>query len=182
VVAPSEPVTPSEPAEAGPGPSQQPTAVVPEDGATESPSAAGPGPHTQLPQPHDDPRDDATADDDVDDAGSGSRPAPAPAPSAVTDGQVVTPTVPLAPIGPGAVVGQVFGHVVTLAAEQVGRYVRPEAAVLVATEFTFPLALAFAVLVFLVVQHQVDRRDPKLRIAPQNVVETLIQFQGEEQL
>jgi hypothetical protein len=90
--------------------------------------------------------------------------------------------VPLEPVGPGAVVGQVFGQVVTLAAEQVSRYVRPEAAALVATQFTFPLALALAVLAFLFVQHQVDRRDPKLRIAPQNVVETLIQFQGEEQL
>jgi len=83
---------------------------------------------------------------------------------------------------PGAVVGGVFGQVVSLAAEQVGRYVRPDAVAAVATEFTFPLALTLAVLAFLVVQHRLDRRDPKLRVAPQNVVETLVQFQGEDQL
>jgi len=92
------------------------------------------------------------------------------------------PSVPAVTAGPGAVVGQVFGQVVTVAAEQVGLYVRPEAVAAVATEFSFPLALALAVLAFLVVQHRVDRRDPKLRIAPHSIVETLVQFQGEDQL
>ena len=87
-----------------------------------------------------------------------------------------------APLGPGAVVGQVFGQVFTAAAEQAARVVRPEAAVAVAAEFTFPLALALAVLIFLVIQEQVDRRDPKLRMAPQHVGETLLQFQSEDQL
>ena len=87
-----------------------------------------------------------------------------------------------APLGPGAVVGQVFGQVFTAAAEQAARVVRPEAAVAVAAEFTFPLALALAVLIFLVIQEQVDRRDPKLRMAPQHVGETLMQFQSEDQL
>jgi hypothetical protein len=87
-----------------------------------------------------------------------------------------------APLGPGAVVGQVFGQVVTAAAEQAARVVRPEAAVAVAAEFTFPLALALAVLIFLVIQEQVDRRDPKLRMAPQHVGETWMQFQSEDQL
>jgi tetrahydromethanopterin S-methyltransferase subunit D len=90
--------------------------------------------------------------------------------------------VPAVALGPAAVVGQVVGQVVTLAVEQVSRYVRPEAAVAVAAEFTFPLALALAVLVFLLIQGHIDRRDPKLRMAPQNVVETFVKFQGEDQL
>jgi hypothetical protein len=103
-----------------------------------------------------------------------SEPAPvaefAPAPEAAT--------MPNAPAGPAAIVGQVVGAAV----EQVVRAVRPEAAVAVATEFTFPLALALAVLGYLVIQGQIDRRDPKLRVAPQNVVETLITFKTEEEL
>jgi hypothetical protein len=89
---------------------------------------------------------------------------------------------PTGPIGAAATVGQVFGQVFTAAAEQAARVVRPEAAVAVAAEFTFPLALALAVLAFLVIQAQVDRRDPKLRMAPQHVAETFMQFQSEDQL
>ena len=81
---------------------------------------------------------------------------------------------PVAPI-------DVVGDVVSAAVAQVGRIVRPEAAVAVAAEFTFPLALAVAVLLFLVVQDQVDRRDPKLRVAPRHVEDTLIRFQAEDQ-
>ena len=62
----------------------------------------------------------------------------------------------------------------------VGLIIRPEAALAVATEFTFPLALAIAVLLYLVVQDQVDRRDPKLRAAPQHQSDTLIRFEPEE--
>jgi hypothetical protein len=80
------------------------------------------------------------------------------------------------------VLGHVFGQVVGAAVEQVGRVVQPQAVVAVAAEFTFPISLAFAVLAFLVAHHQVDRRDPKLRQAPRSGVETLVQFQGEDQL
>jgi hypothetical protein len=83
---------------------------------------------------------------------------------------------------PGGIVGQVVGQVVRAAIDQVVRVVRPEAAVAVATEFGFPLGLAGAVLVFLIVQGHVDRRDPKLRIAPQNAGETFVTFKGEDQL
>jgi hypothetical protein len=82
------------------------------------------------------------------------------------------------PSGPGAVVGQV----VVAAVQQVARAVRPEAAVAVATEFTFPLALALAVVAYLVIQGQVDRRDPKLRMAPQHAGDTFLTFVAEEQL
>jgi hypothetical protein len=101
-------------------------------------------------------------------------PGPAPVPA--------EPAGPVAPAGPAAIVGQVVGQVVAVAAEQAARYVRPEAAVAVATEFTFPLTLALAVLGFLAIQGRVDRRDPKLRLAPQHTVETHLQFMGEDQL
>lgn len=82
------------------------------------------------------------------------------------------------PAAPGGVVGQV----VLAAVEQVARAVQPQAAVAVAAEFTFPLALALAVVVFLIIQGQVDRRDPKLRLAPQHAVETFVKFVAEEEL
>jgi len=73
-----------------------------------------------------------------------------------------------------------LGGVVTGAIGNVGLIIRPEAALAVATEFTFPLALAIAVLLFLVVQDQVDRRDPKLRAAPKSQSDTFIRFEPEE--
>jgi len=97
-----------------------------------------------------------------------------PAPSTVN----TAPIEPIDAIGPGEVVGQV----VTAAVEQVARVVRPDAAVAVASQFTFPLALALAVLAYLVIQGRVDRRDPKLRVAPQHVLETLVIFRTEDEL
>ena len=73
----------------------------------------------------------------------------------------------MAPVGAASVVGQVFSQVVGAAVEQVSRVVQPEAVVAVAAEFTFPISLAVAVLAFLMAHGQVDRRDPKLRNAPQ---------------
>ena len=75
-----------------------------------------------------------------------------------------------------------LGSVVSGAVGTVGLILRPEAALAVAGEFTFPLALAIAVLLFLVVQDQVDRRDPKLRTAPRHQNDTFIRFEPEEQL
>ncbi|MGH2456691.1 MAG: hypothetical protein ACRDHD_10600, partial [Candidatus Limnocylindria bacterium] len=98
-------------------------------------------------------------------------PAPEPVP-------VAPQPLPSEPEGPGEVVQQVL----SAAADQVRRAVKPEAALAVTTEFTFPLALALAVLAYLVVQGRVDYRDPKLRIAPQHVTETIVKFQEEDQL
>jgi hypothetical protein len=75
-----------------------------------------------------------------------------------------------------------IGSFVTGAVGNVAMILRPEAALAVATEFTFPLVLALAVLLYLVVQDQMDRRDPKLRLAPPHQADTLIQFEAEEQL
>ncbi len=81
-------------------------------------------------------------------------------------------------VGPVAIVGQVL----SAAAQEIVRVVRPEAAVAVATEFGFPLVLALAVLGYLMIQGYVDRRDPKLRMAPRTNLETILQFRTEEQL
>lgn len=92
-----------------------------------------------------------------------------------------TPIDTSVPSGPGAVVGQVVGQVVGTI-EQVARVVRADAAVAVAAEFTFPLALAIAVLGYLIVQGYVDKRDPKLLMAPQSAGETFVEFRMEDQL
>ena len=76
----------------------------------------------------------------------------------------------------------VIGTIISAAAEQVGRIVRPDAAGAVAVTFGFPLILALAVLAFLAVQHRLDSRDPKLRLAPQHHVETVLQFREEAEL
>jgi hypothetical protein len=119
-------------------------------------------------------------------------PSPTPEPTA-TPSQASTVTAPPSPpapelapapaaaaqaVGPGAVVGQVL----SAAAAQVGRVVRPEVAAAIATEFGFPILLTIAVLAFLMIQNYVDRRDPKLRMAPRNTYETYLKFETEEQL
>jgi hypothetical protein len=38
------------------------------------------------------------------------------------------------------------------------------------------------VLAFIAVQGHIDRRDPKLRLAPQHVVETVVRFEREAEL
>jgi hypothetical protein len=75
-----------------------------------------------------------------------------------------------------------IANVISGALRMAGTVVSADAAVAVAAEFRFPLILALAVLLFLVVQDQVDRRDPKLRAAPQHAAETLIGFKPEYEL
>lgn len=88
------------------------------------------------------------------------------------------PAQPEAPARPDDVVSRI----VDAAIGGVASVVRPAAAVAVAEEFTFPLALTLAVILYLVVQGQIDRRDPKLRLAPQNVIERVLRFQTEDEL
>jgi hypothetical protein len=114
--------------------------------------------------------------DDGDVPGATAAPGPEPVPAGPAPASlVVMPSDPVGPI-------DVLGSVVQDAVSNVGLLLRPEAALAVATEFTFPLVLALAVLIFMVVQHQVDRRDPKLRAAPQHAAETLVRFEPEDQL
>ncbi len=89
---------------------------------------------------------------------------PAPAPPADTD------------------IGRVLWQVWNAIVEGVERAVRPEAAAKVASTFGFPLGLMVAVLLFLVVQGQIDRRDPKLRRAPRTVVDTMQKFRDEDDI
>ena len=95
--------------------------------------------------------------------------APEPAPQAPAPS--VTP-------GPDGLVGAIISG----AANQVARLVRPEAATAVAVTFGFPLLLTLAATGFLAVQHRLDARDPKLRLAPQNHVETVMRFREESEL
>jgi hypothetical protein len=60
-------------------------------------------------------------------------------------------------------VQQAAQAVVSEAVVRVQAAVKPAAAAAVATTFTFPLGLMLAVILFLIVQDRLDRRDPKLR-------------------
>ena len=62
-------------------------------------------------------------------------------------------------------------------ARTVGNVVKPEAAARVAQTFSFPLALALLVVIFLVVQPRLDDRDPKLRSAPRSPADLLVAFE-----
>jgi len=74
------------------------------------------------------------------------------------------------------------GSFVLRFADQVSATVRPAAVQAVAQTFSFPLALMVAVLLFLVVQHRLDRRDPKLRSGPAAGAEIVIPFVEEPDL
>ncbi|MGZ8474641.1 MAG: hypothetical protein ACXWWQ_00255, partial [Candidatus Limnocylindria bacterium] len=130
---------------------------------------------------------------------------PTPSPSAEPPREVITPFVaadsttatpstpappvqqppepaaaPVAP--PPADEGQVLGQIWEAATDGISRAVSPAAAAQVAKTFGFPLALMLAVLLFLIVQDRVDRRDPKLRTAPRNVFDTVVRFKEEHEL
>jgi len=128
-------------------------------------------------------------------SGSGTIKAPDPAPpiadvggSTVSRGQGKTSggsaTAPRPPVAQGSPLDPIViaDRVLAQAASQVAAVVRPGAAAAVATTFSFPLALMLAVLVFLLVQRYVDRRDPKLRAAPRSTAESLVEFKDEEGL
>jgi hypothetical protein len=93
-----------------------------------------------------------------------------------------------APAPDAAIVAQplaqpdVVALLVDSAADGVRRAVNPAAAAQVATTFRFPLSLMLAVILFLVVQDQVDRRDPKLRAAPRTVFDTFVRFRDEAEV
>ena len=123
---------------------------------------------------------------DPTDTDTAPAPGTAPAPTGQPDPLGAAPGRPVAvpptvAQGPIDLIGNVLAGAVG-AVGNVGLILRPEAALAVATEFTFPLALALAVLLFLVIQDQVDRRDPKLRVAPQHAADTFVRFEPEEAL
>lgn len=89
-----------------------------------------------------------------------------------------------APVAPEVVAENhdILGQIWNAATDGIGRAVSPEAAAQVAKTFGFPLALMMAVLLFLIVQDRVDRRDPKLRAAPMTFLDTMVRFREEEDL
>ena len=64
----------------------------------------------------------------------------------------------------------------------VNTVVKPQAAAAVANGFSFPLALMVIVVLFLIVQPRVDRRDPRLRALSSSADEREIGFQDEDLL
>jgi hypothetical protein len=119
--------------------------------------------------------------------GAGADPQFAPQPRAIDPG-----TQPVgegrdpvaAPVAP-SVAGEtdnILGQIWTATTDSIGRAVSPEAAAQVAKTFSFPLALMLAVLLFLIVQGRVDRRDPKLRAAPMTFLDTMVRFREEDDL
>jgi hypothetical protein len=78
--------------------------------------------------------------------------------------------------GSGDLLGDVMAAVVNASG-----VLKPSVAAVVATTFTFPIALAVLVILYLLVQHRLDARDPKLRHAPSSAYETYIAFEEEDQ-
>jgi hypothetical protein len=91
---------------------------------------------------------------------------------------VGTETAPVAGFDPALAANAVFSEALV----RVAMVVKPKAAAAVATTFTFPLVLMIAVLLFLLAQGFLDRRDPKLRKAPRSTADVVIEFKEEERL
>ena len=72
----------------------------------------------------------------------------------------------------------------SLISDTVGQAARaiPPAVGTAVTTFGFPLGLVLAILAFLLIQNRLDRRDPKLRTAALTEADTLLPFEGEDEL
>lgn len=68
------------------------------------------------------------------------------------------------------------------AVDRLSYAVQPEAAAVVASSFGFPLLLMLAVIGFLMLQGYLDRRDPKLRMAPRTLGELTVPWTEEADL
>jgi hypothetical protein len=163
-----------------PAPTPRPEAAA-SDEPTPSPSPT-PAPSEELVVPV---ASDRAADGGSD--GGAGNPETAPLPRAIDPG-----TQPVgegrdpvaAPVAPEVVAetDNLLGEIWTATTDSIGRAVSPEAAAQVAKTFSFPLALMLAVLLFLIVQGRVDRRDPKLRAAPMTFLDTMVRFTEEDDL
>jgi hypothetical protein len=131
-------------------------------------------PTADVSDPANSPRRDA-GPDPARPAIAAARPDPSPS---MRPTRPTSATPPLSqPKSPG-----LFDALISRVANQAFVVVRPAAAAAVASSFTFPLLLMLAVLLFLAIQGQLDRRDPKLRNAPRTVAETVLPFEDEAQL
>jgi hypothetical protein len=176
-----------------PTPTPPPAAVVPP--ATPKPTPQPPAevvapPSTPAPTPQPPAEIVAPSPSPSEQPAEMVTPAPTPTPPVTTAGLQPPPPVPPAqpPDGsaappPDALLPvDVVGGVLAAAAQQVATMVKPEAAIVVASAFSFPLALMLAVLGFLVGQGRIDARDPKLRAAPRTPQDTVLTFRDEEEL
>jgi hypothetical protein len=191
---PSPAPTPTPEPTPSPEPTPTPTpSPSPESAPTAAPTTTDPTPAPELNPGPTQGAGGADTESEQPAAAPGAAPPPSGPQLSETDesgGVAFAPVTQPVPVGPAPdraaptprALGPLdfLGGVVTGAIGNVGLIIRPEAALAVATEFTFPLALAIAVLLFLVVQDQIDRRDPKLRAAPQHQNDTLIRFEPEE--
>jgi hypothetical protein len=85
------------------------------------------------------------------------------------------------PNGDGGTTGSGFlQDVLGAVSEQVEAALKPEAVEAVAKTFSFPLALAVVVVLFLLLQKRLDDRDPKLRYAPRSSGEAYLVFEDED--
>ena len=75
---------------------------------------------------------------------------------------------------PTGIVGAIVGR----RARTRPRSIRADAVASVAATFSFPMALALLVVLFLVVQPRLDDRDPKLRTAPRSQADLLVELRG----
>jgi hypothetical protein len=109
-------------------------------------------------------------------------PTPEPPRTAALEPLLLVPPAPPAAGGSPSQPTDVVGGILAAALQQAGAVVQPQAAVAVATAFSFPLGLMVAVMGFLVGQGRIDARDPKLRQAPRTPKDTVMNFRNEEEL
>ncbi len=170
---PSAPAAPTAPPSPTPSPAQAPAPPPPAATPTPAPVAVvteptpSPSePPAELVSPTPTPKQPTT---------TAFVPAPVP-PAPPTGGSAPAPQPEVAPPT------DVVGGVLAAALQQVATIVKPQAAAVVATAFSFPLALMAAVICFLVGQGRIDARDPKLRSAPRTPKDTVMNFRNEEEL
>lgn len=147
---------------AGPTPGQ--------DGSSGSPVVPDPAPSPTPPLP-----------------ATGKTATSVPDPDAVpTAGETATPReqpssapVVVATLPPDEGQDQGIAQIVSGAARQFSAVIKPEVAAVVAATFGFPLILMLVVAMFVIVQSRMDNRDPKLRLAPLTIRDTMVSFADE---
>ncbi len=107
-----------------------------------------------------------------------SEPEAGPAPRQEAPAKPAKKPAPDLPTAVGDAVGEAAADMVV----GVNTVVKPQAAAAVANSFSFPLALMVIVVLFLIVQPRVDRRDPRLRALSNSSDEREIGFQDEDLL
>ena len=180
--------TPSPTPDPTPSPTPDPTpSPTPTPNPTSTPTPDPTAAPAATPDPT--PAPDASPSP-TEEPGPSPTPEPPPAPTAApasaspvpAPGPVETPAPPSSPaattVEPDA--GNVLSAVLGAVGERVRTTVKPAVVAAIASTFTFPLALAILVVLYLLVQARLDGRDPKLRYAPGSAGETYVAFEEED--